>query len=149
MDTSMIMMAPLLSPLTPGPAMLLVPDQVEGTFSPDLPDGIQYLETNRISLNGFLIFYGQQRFLVLKAALDDEEKQRGIIYLLSRLAEDPERYSGIYLWRGAENIAAPVAGPNEAQTGISGTKPARRKSRRQRRRSQERVGRTRRRSRGR
>lgn len=61
---------------------------------------INYYEREGLTLGGFLVVYGTQRTLVLRAGLTSEEKQRGIEYLTDCLRRNIERHQGLYVWDG-------------------------------------------------
>lgn len=60
--------------------------------------GIEYRESTKLTnLGGFLMARGNRRRVTLSAQLTDDEKRRGLVYLLDKLAEASEQ-TGIYLW---------------------------------------------------
>ncbi len=61
--------------------------------------GVEYRESDRLTtFGGFLMTFGGQRRITMSARLSLAEKERGVAYLLRRLADALPDTQQVFLW---------------------------------------------------
>ena len=89
---------PALLALMPADSRTAILNQVPPSLTGEVPQDMVYIERGGLSLGGFLLFYGPQRYLVINSDLDTAQKRQGIRYLRACLETD-NRECGLHFWR--------------------------------------------------